>query len=81
MTLLPEWDDRLPWSRTIGGITATEILRGSEDTGLVVAANAPTLCLPRIPSRQVRRHVRTREGCRRGGHVGGYAGGRAGPDR
>ncbi|MFI5950402.1 Eco57I restriction-modification methylase domain-containing protein [Micromonospora chalcea] len=43
MTLLPEWDDRLPWTRNVGGITATEILRGSEDTGLVVvAATAPT---------------------------------------
>lgn len=40
--LLPDWDDRLPWQRTAGVITATEILRGSDETGLVVvAANAP----------------------------------------
>jgi hypothetical protein len=34
--LLSEWDDRLPWKRTVGGINATEILRGSEDTQLAV---------------------------------------------
>jgi hypothetical protein len=39
---LAEWDDRLPWKHTTGAITATEILRGSEETGLiVVSASAP----------------------------------------
>lgn len=33
--LLMDWDDRLDWHRTAGGLTATEILRGSEDTQLV----------------------------------------------
>lgn len=34
--LLMDWDDRLDWHRTSGSLTATEILRGSEDTQLVV---------------------------------------------
>ena len=34
--LLVDFDDRLPWNKTTGSITATEILRGSDDTGLVV---------------------------------------------
>ena len=34
--LLVDFDDRLPWKKTTGSITATEILRGSDDTGLVV---------------------------------------------
>ena len=44
--LLLDWDDRLTWKRTAGGIAATEILRGSEDTQLAVvlasAASQPT---------------------------------------
>ncbi|GAC1439370.1 MAG: hypothetical protein NVSMB55_00620 [Mycobacteriales bacterium] len=44
--LLMDWDDRLPWKRTAGAITATEILRGSDETGLVVvlgtSASKPT---------------------------------------
>ena len=36
--LLADWDDRLPWRHVAGSITATEILRGSDDTGLVVVA-------------------------------------------
>lgn len=31
-----DFDDRLPWKKTTGAITATEILRGSDETGLVV---------------------------------------------
>lgn len=34
--LLVDFDDRLPWKKTTGSITATEILRGSDETGLVV---------------------------------------------
>ena len=41
-----EWDDRLSWKHTAGAITATEILRGSDETGLIVvvasAARQPT---------------------------------------
>jgi hypothetical protein len=40
--LLPDWDDRLPWRKTSGAITATEILRGNDETDLVVVlADAP----------------------------------------
>jgi hypothetical protein len=40
--LLPEWDDRLPWQRIVGSVTAYEILRGSDETELVVVlAEAP----------------------------------------
>jgi hypothetical protein len=40
---LPNCDDRLPWKKTAGAITAYEILRGSDETGLaVVIAEAPT---------------------------------------
>ncbi len=35
-SLLAEWDDRLPWKKTFGGVRAEEILRGSSDTGFVV---------------------------------------------
>jgi len=39
---LPNWDDRLTWKRTTGLITASEILRGSDETSLtVVLADAP----------------------------------------
>ena len=31
-----DWDDRLPWKFSAGGVTATEILRGNDGTGLVV---------------------------------------------
>ena len=34
--LLVDFDDRLPWKKTTGSITATEILRGSDETGLIV---------------------------------------------
>jgi hypothetical protein len=34
--LLMDWDDRLPWKRTAGSITSTEVLRGSEETSLAV---------------------------------------------
>jgi hypothetical protein len=41
-TLVAEWDDRLSWHHTAGSITASEILRGSQETGfVVVAATAP----------------------------------------
>ncbi len=36
--LLKEWDDRLPWSHSVGSVTASEILRGSDETQLVVVA-------------------------------------------
>jgi hypothetical protein len=36
--LLREWDDRLPWSHSVGSVTASEILRGSDETQLVVVA-------------------------------------------
>lgn len=40
--MLMDWDDRLTWKRTAGSITASEILRGSEETSLtVVLAAAP----------------------------------------
>jgi hypothetical protein len=40
--LVAEWDDRLSWHHTAGSITASEILRGSQETGfVVVAATAP----------------------------------------
>jgi|GEM_PF-178188 len=40
--LLPDWDDRLPWNKASGAVTATEILRGSDETDLVVVlAHAP----------------------------------------
>lgn len=40
--LLADFDDRLPWKKTTGSVTATEVLRGSEETGLsVVLAEAP----------------------------------------
>ena len=40
--LLPDWDDRLPWKKASGAVTATEILRGSNETDLVVVlAHAP----------------------------------------
>jgi len=40
--LLPDWDDRLPWTHQVGRIRATEILRGHEATALiVVAASCP----------------------------------------
>jgi hypothetical protein len=35
-TLLVEWDDRLPWKKSFGGIRAEEILRGSSETRFVV---------------------------------------------
>jgi len=39
--ILPEWDDRLPWKKSSGSLTATEVLKGHEDTGLsVVMAEA-----------------------------------------
>lgn len=45
--LLMDWDDRLNWHRASGGVTATEILRGSEETSLVVvvghARSRPTV--------------------------------------
>jgi hypothetical protein len=41
--LVDEWDDRLPWKRTAGAIEATEVLRGSEETGLaVVLGSSPS---------------------------------------
>ena len=40
--LLMDWDDRLNWTRSSGSVTATEILRGHDDTALaVVLATAP----------------------------------------
>jgi hypothetical protein len=40
--LLPDWDDRLPWEKASGAVAATEILRGSDETDLVVVlAHAP----------------------------------------
>lgn len=40
--LLEDWEDRLPWSHSVGSITATEILRGSDETDLaVVVATSP----------------------------------------
>jgi hypothetical protein len=44
--LLQEWDDRLPWSQTVGSLSATEILRGSDETDLVVVAATS----PRAPT-------------------------------
>ena len=41
--LLPDWEDRLPWRKQTGSITASEILRGDEDTALVVVlASSPS---------------------------------------
>ena len=34
--LLPSWDDRIAWRKQAGAVTATEILRGDDDTALVV---------------------------------------------
>lgn len=40
--LRPEWDDRLPWKYSVGHLAASEILRGSDQTDLVVvSASAP----------------------------------------
>lgn len=40
--MLPDWDDRLPWKFSAGSVTATEILRGRDETNLVVVlAHAP----------------------------------------
>lgn len=36
VALLPDWDDRLAWHKQTGVVTASEILRGDEDTALVV---------------------------------------------
>jgi hypothetical protein len=37
-----EWDDRLPWKHTAGAVSAVEILRGSDETGLIVVAARAT---------------------------------------
>jgi len=43
---LIEWDDRLPWKRTVGAVSAMHVLGGSPETGLAVvvarAASRPT---------------------------------------
>ncbi|MGY1832609.1 Eco57I restriction-modification methylase domain-containing protein [Geodermatophilus sp. SYSU D01180] len=40
--LRQDWDDCLPWRRTVGAVAAHEILRGSDETELVVVlAEAP----------------------------------------
>ncbi len=55
--LLMDWDDRLPWKRTAGAVTATEILRGSEQTSLtVILAAAPA----RPPKADLRALMRER---------------------
>jgi hypothetical protein len=38
--LLMEWDDRLPWRRSVGSVDASEVLRGSEETALAVVLGA-----------------------------------------
>jgi hypothetical protein len=35
-SFLADFDDRLPWKKTSGALKATEILRGSDGTGLTV---------------------------------------------
>jgi len=37
-TLLPEWDDRIPYNKITGPISASEVLRGSDETDLVVVS-------------------------------------------
>lgn len=55
--LLMDWDDRLAWPRSVGVVTATEILRGDEDTQLtVVLAESPA----RPPKTDLREMLRQR---------------------
>lgn len=57
--LLMDWDDRLNWKRSSGSVTATEILRGHDDTSLTVVLAAA----PGRPSRtDVRGLLRVRSG-------------------
>ncbi|MGH3172063.1 MAG: hypothetical protein ACRDN0_40185, partial [Trebonia sp.] len=41
--LLPDWDDRLPWQRSFGPIICDVILRGSQETELVVVSAHSTV--------------------------------------
>lgn len=60
--MLMDWDDRLTWKRTVGAVSATEVLGGSPDTGLAVVLASST-------SRPNRTDLRALSKARSGGGV------------